>query len=156
MIRRPPRSTRTDTPCPYTTLFRSSGSGVTLRLLLPGGIGTALADAARQLGSTPFMALLAVFFAVLHRWSGLEDLVLTVPVSKRTRPELAGLIGLLVDTLPLRIQCDADTRYDALLEQVQQTFLNALRHRDVPFQRIVQSIDIKRRTDVTQIGRAHV
>src|SRR3546814_17215286 len=23
MIRRPPRSTRTDTPCPYTTLFRS-------------------------------------------------------------------------------------------------------------------------------------
>src|SRR3546814_5825877 len=25
MIRRPPRSTRTDTLCPYTTLFRSSG-----------------------------------------------------------------------------------------------------------------------------------
>src|SRR3546814_3552999 len=58
---------------------------------------------------------------------------------------------LLVDTLPLRIQCDADTRYDALLEQVQQTFLNALRHRDVPFQRIVQSIDIERRTDVTPL-----
>src|SRR3546814_12051393 len=97
------------------------------------------------------MALLAVFFAVLHRWSGLEDLVLTVPVSKRTRPELAGLIGLLVDTLPLRIQCDADTRSDALLEQVQQTFLNALRHRDVPFQRVVQSIDIARRTEVTPL-----
>src|SRR3546814_10215018 len=27
MIRRPPRSTRTDTLCPYTTLFRSSGAG---------------------------------------------------------------------------------------------------------------------------------
>src|SRR3546814_8294978 len=25
MIRRPPRSTRTDTLCPYTTLFRSGG-----------------------------------------------------------------------------------------------------------------------------------
>src|SRR3546814_16008021 len=25
MIRRPPRSTRTDTLCPYTTLFRSKG-----------------------------------------------------------------------------------------------------------------------------------
>src|SRR3546814_17758254 len=25
--RRPPRSTRTDTLCPYTTLFRSKGSG---------------------------------------------------------------------------------------------------------------------------------
>src|SRR3546814_11928136 len=28
MIRRPPRSTRTDTLCPYTTLFRSDGSTV--------------------------------------------------------------------------------------------------------------------------------
>src|SRR3546814_9377352 len=27
MIRRPPRSTRTDTLCPYTTLFRSDGGG---------------------------------------------------------------------------------------------------------------------------------
>src|SRR3546814_18762486 len=26
MIRRPPRSTRTDTLCPYTTLFRSAGN----------------------------------------------------------------------------------------------------------------------------------
>ncbi|AEC21905.1 amino acid adenylation [Pusillimonas sp. T7-7] len=127
---------------------RPSGPGATQRLLLPGAIGTALAESARQRGSTPFMALLAVFFAVLHRWSGLEDLMVTVPVSKRTRPELAGLIGLLVDTLPLRIQCDADTRYDTLLEQVQRTFRDAVRHRDVPFQRIVQAIDIERHADV--------
>src|SRR3546814_20016136 len=30
MIRRPPRSTRTDTLFPYTTLFRSQGSGETV------------------------------------------------------------------------------------------------------------------------------
>src|SRR3546814_17333617 len=30
MIRRPPRSTRTDTLFPYTTLFRSSGAGMSL------------------------------------------------------------------------------------------------------------------------------
>src|SRR3546814_4650096 len=34
MIRRPPRSTRTDTLCPYTTLFRSCVSGARRR---PGG-----------------------------------------------------------------------------------------------------------------------
>src|SRR3546814_1910553 len=36
MIRRPPRSTRTDTLCPYTTLFRSRGRDFRLRCLLPG------------------------------------------------------------------------------------------------------------------------
>src|SRR3546814_12111936 len=50
MIRRPPRSTRTDTLFPYTTLFRSSGaraSGATEEVgnkedlsFLPGGVGS--------------------------------------------------------------------------------------------------------------------
>lgn len=140
-----------DLPLDALRSARSRGSGATERLLLPGSLGTALAEAARQRGSTPFMAWLAVFFTALHRWSGLEDLMVTVPVSKRTRPELAGLIGLLVDTLPLRIQCDADTRYDALLEQVQHTFRDAVRHRDVPFQRIVQAVDIERHAEVTPL-----
>src|SRR3546814_15484331 len=47
MIRRPPRSTRTDTLCPYTTLFRSIRTGVqdgfqVLQLLLPDRIDLAM------------------------------------------------------------------------------------------------------------------
>src|SRR3546814_3212931 len=41
MIRRPPRSTRTDTLFPYTTLFRS--------LMLPTGMEISDAEGARQL-----------------------------------------------------------------------------------------------------------
>src|SRR3546814_17921689 len=38
MLRRHPRSTRTDTPFPYTTLFRSrSGRDVTLRIYVEPG-----------------------------------------------------------------------------------------------------------------------
>src|SRR3546814_5098618 len=37
MIRRPPRSTRTDTLFPYTTLFRSPGLDQASDHLLPGG-----------------------------------------------------------------------------------------------------------------------
>src|SRR3546814_6554939 len=36
MIRRPPRSTRTDTLCPYTTLFRSEIQNSTNLTLFPG------------------------------------------------------------------------------------------------------------------------
>src|SRR3546814_12447979 len=43
MIRRPPRSTRTDTLFPYTTLFRSADTG-TSRLRMRNGAGTAWID----------------------------------------------------------------------------------------------------------------
>src|SRR3546814_13752364 len=40
MIRRPPRSTRTDTLFPYTTLFRSAGKGVLgIDVVMDGGRG---------------------------------------------------------------------------------------------------------------------
>src|SRR3546814_4292451 len=38
MIRRPPRSTRTDTLFPYTTLFRSTGNHPAARSMRPSGI----------------------------------------------------------------------------------------------------------------------
>src|SRR3546814_6190064 len=48
MIRRPPRSTRTDTLFPYTTLFRSRGG----QLVLGRGAAEAKADARSRLGVT--------------------------------------------------------------------------------------------------------
>src|SRR3546814_13744907 len=49
MIRRPPRSTRTDTLVPYTTLFRSEGGGGDAMLTGAGlGDDAGLAHAPRQ------------------------------------------------------------------------------------------------------------
>src|SRR3546814_12729297 len=43
MIRRPPRSTRTDTLFPYTTLFRSQWLGLPARDVFKLGVGIAVA-----------------------------------------------------------------------------------------------------------------
>src|SRR3546814_1764724 len=50
MLRRPPRSTRTDTLVPYTTLFRSGDRGG--QLVLGRGAAEAKADARSRLGVT--------------------------------------------------------------------------------------------------------
>src|SRR3546814_14199528 len=47
MIRRPPRSTRTDTRFPYTTLFRSRAAGKRLQF----GVGVAVERATAQLAA---------------------------------------------------------------------------------------------------------
>src|SRR3546814_3761204 len=53
MIQRPPRSTRTDTLCPYTTLFRSPDAGANGRLANPDApTSDCLGRWRRQLGST--------------------------------------------------------------------------------------------------------
>src|SRR3546814_1643398 len=78
MIRRPPRSTRTDTLFPYTTLFRSVGLSMTRELapvlaglMVAGRVGAAMAaeigtmrvteqiDALTTLSTSPFKYLIA-------------------------------------------------------------------------------------------------
>src|SRR3546814_17122014 len=69
MIRRPPRSTRTDTLFPYTTLFRSTGRagrrswGISLTFLLQVE-GEADGEVARLAGVDPVVAVraLVIFF----------------------------------------------------------------------------------------------
>src|SRR3546814_9464409 len=56
MIRRPPRSTRTDTLFPYTTLFRSRRAGC-------GGWTQAIASAGAMIARRPLVCLLAALAA---------------------------------------------------------------------------------------------
>src|SRR3546814_1398632 len=80
MIRRPPRSTRTDTRFPYTTLFRSPGLDVTLKVASIRGVESLgmmcsrreleLSDEHEGIIELPEDAPVGEVFA---KWAGLDD-----------------------------------------------------------------------------------
>ena len=51
---------------------------------------------------TPFMVLLAAFETLLCRYTGVADFVLGIPMAGRSHIELEPLIGLFLNTIPLR------------------------------------------------------
>src|SRR3546814_16114533 len=74
MIRRPPRSTRTDTLFPYTTLFRSSRRDIVV--LLPGVFELLVAQHRERLGDPPSGAVRAdhvVDIAAARRDEGIGE-----------------------------------------------------------------------------------
>src|SRR3546814_8698595 len=82
MIRRPPRSTRTDTLFPYTTLFRSAGDGARRRLC-PAASGAGLLDDAEvRLQRLPALGELLLRLLVGKR-RGDDAVVTLVPVHRR-------------------------------------------------------------------------
>lgn len=89
---------------------------------------------------TLFMLLEAALAALLARWSGESDIVIGTPVSGRTRPELAPLIGYLTNTVVLRSDCDENQSFTELLAQTQRTMLEALEHSDVPFEMLLDRL----------------
>ncbi|MEL6763550.1 MAG: amino acid adenylation domain-containing protein, partial [Cyanobacteria bacterium J06607_6] len=93
---------------------------------------------------TLFMTLLAAFQVLLYRYSGVEDLVIGTPIANRPQAELEGLIGLFVNTLVLRTAMSGNPRFDELLGRVRAVALDAYAHQSVPFEQVVEVLEVPR------------
>src|SRR3546814_792540 len=105
MIRRPPRSTRTDTLFPYTTLFRSYSAGVIVTCLALGAVILLLRAGGESIGwafqlQNPYivLGLLLLTLAIGLNLAGLFELpslALGNPASPRNGPSGAFMTGIL-------------------------------------------------------------
>jgi amino acid adenylation domain-containing protein len=126
----------TDRPRPPVQTFRGAVRPFSLD---PATTGR-LRELARAEGATLFMALLALFQALLARWAGQEDLAVGTPVAGRTRLELEGLIGFFVNTLVLRGDLTGDPDARTLVRRARERFLAAQAHQDLPFEKLVEEL----------------
>ncbi|HET9380532.1 MAG TPA: condensation domain-containing protein, partial [Streptomyces sp.] len=126
----------TDRPRPAVPAHR----GATLTGELPADVVRGLGELSRAHGATPFMTALAAFGAVLHRWSGQDDIPVGTPVAGRDRPEVQDLVGFFVNNLVLRTDLTGDPTFERLLERVRGTCLDAYAHATVPFERLVEHL----------------
>jgi amino acid adenylation domain-containing protein len=130
-----------DRPRPAVLGYR----GAALTRPLPAALVSAAGALGTRRGASLFMVLLAGFEALAHRYTGATDLLVGSAVANRPRAELEPLIGLFVNTLPLRTGCAGDPGFGELLGRVRATVLEALAHRDVPFERLVDAFQPERR-----------
>ena len=114
--------------------------GAAWSFLLPRGLSDALRALGQGEGATPFMTLLAAFEALLHRYSGQDDIVVGTPIANRNRAETEGVIGFFVNTLALRTDLGGDPTFRELLRRVRAVALGAYDHQDLPFEELVEAL----------------
>jgi amino acid adenylation domain-containing protein len=111
---------------------------------LPPQLLVDLTKLSQQQGATLFMTLLAAFYTLLLRYSGQTDIVIGAPIANRRYVEIENLIGFFANTLALRVTGSMSTSFTALLAAVKTMTLGAYEHQDIPFEQIVDHLQIKR------------
>jgi thioesterase domain-containing protein len=119
-------------------------------LVLPGDLLDALRRLSRQQHVTLFVTLLAAFQAVLHRYSGQQDLVVSSPVAGRDRAETQNLIGYFNNIVALRGDLSGEPTFADLLQRINRVVLDAHDNQEVPFQKVAELPNLAR----TPLSRA--
>ena len=112
--------------------------GEALLFALPEATSAALKAIGQEHGATPFMVMVAAFTALLHAYSGQEEMVIGGISSGRNRSETRQLLGCFLNTIAIRTAIDPAGSFIEHLARVREATLGALSHDEVPFQVLVE------------------
>lgn len=135
---------------PATQTFR----GACEWLKIPASISDKLNVLGQSGGFTPYMIFLAAFQALIHRYTGQEDIVLGSPVAGRTRASVEKVIGLFVNMLVLRTKLEGNPGFFELLHRTQATVLEAIAHQELPFEKLVEELQPQRSASYSPLIQA--
>ena len=136
---------RIDLPADHRRPAIPTYRGETVRTRLPNELAEGLVRLARDRDTTLFAALLACFTIVLHRHSNAEDIAIGTPVA--TRPGgTENVVGLFLNTLVMRMRCRRETCFEDLLKAAGAALAAGDAHKDVPFERVVDALNVVRDT----------
>jgi tyrocidine synthetase-3 len=117
-----------------------SGRGEMKRLVIPSNLASGLYAFGKEHGATLFMTMLAVFKALLYRYSGCEDLVVGSGIANRRYKELEGMLGMVINTLVLRTTIEGSMRFSDCARAVKETALQAYEYEESPFDKVVEAV----------------
>jgi amino acid adenylation domain-containing protein len=130
----------TEMPADRPRPAKPSPDGGRLLQLLPPETLETVRRFSQSANTTPFVTLLAAFYLLLFRYTRQNDLVIGSVSSGRGPSEIAGLIGLFINNLVLRISLEDDPTVTELIDRVRETVLGAFANENVPLERLVEAV----------------
>jgi polyketide synthase PksJ len=134
----------------------ASGLGEKELFRLSPEITSKLKKFAREKQATPFAALLSLIGVLFHKYCGENDICIGTHVANRNQSNLEKIVGMFVNTLPVRIKIDEHKNVSNLLDYTKNILLESLEHMEYPFEKIVEVVNPERFANINPIFQVAV
>lgn len=131
-----------DFPRPRLQSFR----GDLVNFTIPPELTRAIRAFSQEADATLFMTLMAAFTALLARYSGQQDIAVGTSIANRPGSDTEKLIGFFVNMLVIRADLSGEANFRELVSRVKETVLSGFEHAEVPFEFLVDRLNIERDT----------
>jgi 3-oxoacyl-(acyl-carrier-protein) synthase/acyl carrier protein len=96
-----------------------------------------------QTGTTLPMIMCAAFFVLLFIYTKQEDIVMGMLSSGRSHKDLGNIIGMFVNTLPIRSYPRKNNAFADFLKEIKGIMLNAYENQDYPFDELIVDLGLQ-------------
>ncbi|NDI36677.1 non-ribosomal peptide synthetase [Chengkuizengella sediminis] len=121
-----------------------SGKGDKYEAKLDSQLLSSIKNLALEHETTIYVVMLAVFNILLAKYTKQEDIIIGSPITGRTHSDLKDLIGMFVNTLAMRNEPKENYTFKQFLQKVNHNALQAFENQDVPFEALVEKLNVKR------------
>ncbi|HMS73958.1 non-ribosomal peptide synthetase [Gordonia sp. (in: high G+C Gram-positive bacteria)] len=123
-----------------------SGRGGRIDFRIDDGLWSRVTDFAAHRGLTPFMVTHTALAVLLGRIGDNRDVVIGTHIAGRDQSRLDAVVGMFVNMLALRTVIDPAATGEQALAQARSAALHGFAHSEIPFDRIVETLDLPRST----------
>ncbi|EPR13608.1 hybrid non-ribosomal peptide synthetase/type I polyketide synthase [Ruminiclostridium papyrosolvens] len=103
-----------------------------------------MAELCRNENATLYMFFMSAFIILMNKLTGSTDIVVGTAVSGRKYDELKDIIGMFVNTLPVRNLPEKEKRYTDFLKEVRENIINTFNNQDYQFEDLIDKLAITR------------
>ncbi|EQA4238285.1 non-ribosomal peptide synthetase [Serratia marcescens] len=109
---------------------------------------------AAQLGATPFHMILSAYMLLLHKYSNQQQIIIGCPFANRNQPETQNMLGLFMNTLPLKLDIVPEATLREIIGDVRSESEQAQLHQAIPLNDILDEIGHIRNPQVNPLFQA--
>lgn len=128
--------------------------GASVDFSIPADLVSRLEKLSRGLNVTLFDVMHSAYAVFLGRMAGVDDVVIGTAFAGRVAPALDDLVGMFVNSLPLRTQLRPAEAFDDLVGRVHAEDIEDMANADVAFESMVEATGIRRSSAFNPVFQA--
>ena len=105
---------------------------------------------------SPFHVYLAVFWVLLTRITGVDDIAIGMADANRTDGSVQGSIGMFLNLLPLRFRTCGQQSFQDAVKEAQSKVRKALAHSRIPFDALLEELKPPRSADAAPLFQTFI
>ena len=118
---------------------------------IPPEYTSVLKEISKSESTTLFPTLLSALAILFQRYSGQDDLCIGTATANRQQIKLEKIFGMFVNTTVIRFKIEEEKKFKNFVNQTRDSVLETLSYNDLPFERLVEAVKVKRVSNVNPI-----